>query len=78
VDTVPFDNPEFTIISAVLYSPLDLWSAPIIPGESLYLFLNPSADIRVPSVLTERLVTWAQEETESTEVVWKKNTPSPE
>ena len=77
VDAALFDSPEFSIVSAVLYSPLDLWNAPLIPGEFLSLFLNPSADIQVPSMLTERFVTWTRQETESTEIIWKKSTPEP-
>ena len=78
VDAVLYDNPEFSIVSAVLYSPLDLWNAPLIPGESLSLFLNPLADIQVPSALKAKFTTWARDETESTEIVWRKSVPDPE
>ena len=59
--TVPaalFDDPEFSIVSGVLYSSVDLWNAPQDARTTLSLFANPMASVPVPAAFQKRFVTW--------------------
>jgi hypothetical protein len=55
-----FDDPEFSIVSGVLYSPVDLWNAPQEAHTNLSLFVNPTASVPVPAVFQKRFVTWTR------------------
>jgi hypothetical protein len=77
VGTTLFESPEFSIMSGILYSPADLWNALLDPGDSLSLFLNPSASARIPKALQERFVRWSRERPEGNDIVWNKSLPAP-
>lgn len=53
-----FDDPEFSIVSGVLYSPVDLWNAPLDSRATLSLFVNPRANVPVPAAFQEGFATW--------------------
>ncbi len=75
VDTVLFEKPDFSIISGVLYSPVDLWNATREPEDSISLFVNPLAEQTIPGPFLGRLVTWVEHSRGDDKVVWKKVQP---
>ena len=75
VNAALFDLPVFSIVSGVLYSPIDLWNASLDLSDSLSLFVNPSARVLIPTPFQETFVTWRREEQEGNEIVWKKYQP---
>jgi hypothetical protein len=77
VNAALFETPDFSIISGVLYSPVDLWNVGLGPEDSLALFVNPAGHVPVPMSFQSRFVTWRQESQEGSEIVWKRSQPSP-
>lgn len=55
-----FDDPDFAIVSGVLYSPVELWNAPLDASTTLSSFVNPMASVPVPAVFQGRFVTWTR------------------
>lgn len=55
-----FDDPEFSIVSGVLYSSVDLWNAPLDGRTTLSLFVNPMASVPVPAAFQKRFATWTR------------------
>jgi hypothetical protein len=55
-----FDDPEFSIVSGVSYSSVDLWNAPLDGRTTLSLFVNPLASVPVPAAVQKRFVTWTR------------------
>ncbi len=76
VDVALFEKPIFSIISGVLYSPIDLWNATLQPENSLSLFVNPSANQPIPNAFLKRFEHWVQEKSSSNETVWEKTPPT--
>jgi len=76
VDSALFENPTFSIVSGVLYSPVDLWNAPLQPEDCFSLFVNPSPVKPIPSDLQRRFVHWVRQMPAGNETVWKKTQPS--
>lgn len=76
VDAVLFERPDFSILSGVLYSPVDLWNAMLTPGDSLSLFVNPHARTHIPSDFQKLFVRWTRDMQTGDEIVWKKTPPS--
>lgn len=76
VNAALFQDPEFSIISGVIYSSVDLWNAPLQPEDTMSLFVNPSARVKMPYDLQRRLVHWKKREETDRGSVWKKITPS--
>ncbi len=55
-----FDDPEFSIVSGVLYSSVELWNAPLDARTPLSLFVNPMASVPVPTAFQKRFATWTR------------------
>ena len=73
VDAVLFESAAFSIISGVLYSPVDLWSAtPKAPEDSLSLFVNPSANQPIPDPFLTRFVHWVEQRLPSGAREWHR------
>ena len=75
VDAIFFDNPDCSIISGVLYSPVELWNAPLQPEKTLSLFVNPLAQQPLPAAFCHRFVHWVQEMSSLEKSVWRKFQP---
>lgn len=75
VNSSLFNTPEFHIISGVLYSPTDLWSASGEPERSISLFLNPRAKNPLPSCFRNRFEFWSEIRTSQYEVIWEMSQP---
>ena len=72
VNVCLFDTPEFRIISAVLYSPIDLWNAPLDTEKTISLFLNPNPINPLPASFTCRFEHWFQESLSQDQRTWKR------
>ncbi|MBN1291399.1 MAG: hypothetical protein JXB48_06125 [Candidatus Latescibacteria bacterium] len=82
VNTIKFEQDDFKIISAVLYSntdPLNLNTDPInhsdfSPESSFKLFINPRAKNPVPYNFSKLIETWTEKKNE-TDSIWHKTEP---
>lgn len=72
VNAALFDAPDFSIVSGVLYSPVDVWNAELEPGDSLSLFVNPLAQNKIPDAFQKCFLRWTQEITSEDAIEWKK------
>ena len=67
-----FDDPEFSIVSGVLYSSVDLWNAPLDGRTTLSLFVNPSASVPVPAAFQKRFATWTRGADRGDAHIWSR------
>jgi hypothetical protein len=67
-----FDAPEFSIVSGVVYSSVDLWNAPLDARTTLSLFVNPMASVPVPARFEEGFATWKLEADRGDAHVWTR------
>jgi hypothetical protein len=67
-----FENEQFNIISAVLYSFIDPLNAPDKPETTFQLFVNPNATNQIPSLFIQRFETWIRVSKNTGESLWTK------
>lgn len=75
VGTDLFSQPEFSIISGVLYSIYDPMNAPPPSYASFSLFLNPRAQVKLPDDLTAKFTTWRETRRGDGEIGWTETMP---
>jgi hypothetical protein len=71
VDMSLFNMTDFSRISAVLYSNIDILNSPNTPESSFQLFLNPFANNPIGYASFDTIETWFEESRNESQVVWR-------